>query len=625
MALKQAVFKKIIDDIIRPLKKEGEWKVLVLDKLSTRMVSACCKMHEVMTEGITLVEDIAKRREVLPLEAIYLITPTEKSLQGLIVDFQGSKSQYKAAHVFMTEACPNDLFNRLCQSNSAIFIKTLKEINIAFLPIENRIYSLDTPDTFQYFFHSTTRSLQTPHFEQVAERLATLCATLGEYPPIRYRALHEINAEFAQLLQQKLDKYKADDPSMGEGPMKDRSQLIIIDRGFDPISPVLHELTFQAMAYDLLGIENDVYRYINTSGPQEREKEVILDESDELWNDIRHQHIAVVSQLVTSKLKQFAQDKRMASTGDKTSVRDLSMMLKKMPQYQKELTCYSTHFHLAEDCMQNYQNHASKLCKAEQDLAMGTDADGEKIKDHMRSMVPILIDSGISVYDKLRIIVLYVIQRGGVSEDNLEKLVQHAQIPEQKATIIRNLANLGVPVIQEQSGIGRRKPQQPYLPNNRKERHEESKYQTSRWTPYLKDIMEDICEDKLDQKAFPYFGSGPIKSGGSRGAGGPISARYGQWHRDKTQQTRSGPRLIFFIMGGVSYSEMRCAYEVMNSALGKNWDIILGSTHLLVPEGYLNDLEKLSYPPGQAPAKEANPRPSISRAPNASMGPPENV
>ncbi|XP_054690258.1 syntaxin-binding protein 3 isoform X3 [Grus americana] len=550
------------------------------DDYTTKLLSLCCKMTDLLAEGITVVENVYKNREPVPhMKAVYFITPTKKSVDGLIDDFiTKSSSRYKAAYVYFTDFCPDNLFNKI-KSSCAKSIRRCKEINISFFPYESQVFTLNVPDAFYRCYSPTLEKTKDRDavMQVMAEQIVTLCATLDENPGVRYKSGPSDKAsKLAQLVEKNLENYyKTDEKSHIKA--KTHSQLIIIDRGFDPVSTVLHELTFQAMAYDLLPIENDTYKY-KTEGLAGKEQEAILEEDDELWVKIRHKHIADVIEEIPKLLKEISSTRK--ATEGKLSISALAQLMKKMPHYRKEISRQVVHLNLAEDCMSKFKSNIERLCKTEQDLALGTDAEGQKVKDSMRVLLPVLLNKSHESYDKIRAILLYIFSTNGTTQENLDKLIQNVQI-ESDSDMIRNWKYLDVPVISSPAAQQHKHP--------RRDRSSEETFQLSRWTPVIKDVMEDAIENKLDSKDWPYCSQCPPTWNGS----GVVSARQ-KPKATYQDERKSSARLIIFVIGGITYSEMRSAYEV--SQAYKSCEVVIGSTHILTPKRLLDEVKSLSKP-----------------------------
>uniref|UniRef100_A0A8D3CEB4 Syntaxin binding protein 3 n=1 Tax=Scophthalmus maximus TaxID=52904 RepID=A0A8D3CEB4_SCOMX len=522
-------------------------QILILDPFTTKLLSSCCKMSDLMSEKITIVEDLYKIREPVPeMKAIYFMPPTAKCVDAFIADFK-TKPKYKSACVYFTDYCPDELFNKM-KLYCAKYIRVCKEINMSFMPQEAQVFTCDNPGAFQSIYSPNSQDKKKT-LETLADQLVTLCATLDEYPGIRYKK--DANMENAKTLAELVDNklaqhYELDDSGKKKG--KTQAQLLIVERGFDPVSPILHELTYQAMAYDLIDIQKDTYKYKSTDGT---EKQALLNEDDMLWVKLRHKHIAEVSEQIPKMVKEISASKKQPD--GKITISNLAQMMKKMPAFRKQLT---------------------------EDLAVGSDVDGMKVKDQMRTLLPVLLHP-YSTHEKVRAVLLYIFSLNGTTDENLNKLIQHVKIEDEREFIL-NWKELGVPIITTPS-LFSRKP-------SRRDRSQDQTYNLSRWTPVIKDVMEDAVENKLDTKDWPHQSESPAAWNGS----GAVSAR--QKHKASSQdERRSGSRLIIFIIGGISFSEMRSAYEVTQAV--KSCEVIIGSSHLLTPTSLLDDIKALSKRP----------------------------
>jgi hypothetical protein len=85
----QACKKRFIDEFIR-IKERYELNniVLVLDLPSARIISGLFSITELVEHGIVFIERLEVTRKPLDHHAIYFISPTEKSVDLMLSDYQ---------------------------------------------------------------------------------------------------------------------------------------------------------------------------------------------------------------------------------------------------------------------------------------------------------------------------------------------------------------------------------------------------------------------------------------------------------------------------------------------------------------------------------------------------------
>eukprot|EP01087_Luapelamoeba_hula_P010389 TRINITY_DN2751_c0_g1_i1.p1 TRINITY_DN2751_c0_g1~~TRINITY_DN2751_c0_g1_i1.p1 ORF type:complete len:596 (+),score=98.55 TRINITY_DN2751_c0_g1_i1:112-1899(+) len=583
MSLLQPTQNRLLQDMIGHVGADGDsadWKLLMVDKRSMRVISSACRMYDVMQMGISAVEDVMIKRQPLPkIDAIYFLSPCEESVNAMIGDFADKKKPlYNNVHLFFTSRLSEELFKAIQKARVRRRIKTFRELNVDYLAFESQAFQFDSLESMKSLFAAPGGQEE---INRIAERLVTVCTTMGELPYIR-SGTSPVASSLASAVNKKLRDLSPD----ARGQLNkggDRALLLILDRTFDPVSPLLHEFTYQAMIYDLLPITDDnVYEYTFDNGGDEVVKKVLLDEHDFLWPKLRHLHIADCINRVIEDFNTFIKTNKAVKLNrgrkELTSLKQMTEAMKEMPQYQEMFAKYALHIRMAGDCMDKYNGtELEKIALIEQDLATGKGPRGESISKVFNSVQEILRDPSVGPNDKMRLALLYLACYKDARSSDKDKMIEAAGFRGKEVELMESMAALGV-------SSKRRKP-------HRKEAkldEDDQPYQVSRYTPLVKDLIEGIMEGELNEDDYPYSGEAAREGYGQKAAPAKqakslktTSRKKGKDKGEPIEKERpSGPKVVVFIAGGMCFSEVRAAYEVMRAY---NREVVIGATNILTP------------------------------------------
>ncbi|KAL5097055.1 hypothetical protein RYX36_001382 [Vicia faba] len=157
----------------------------------------------------------------------------------------------------------------------------------------------------------------------MATRVASVFASLREFPFVRFHAARSLDANTMTTLHDliptklvagvwdSLMKYKKSIPNF---PQTETCELLIIDRTIDQIAPLIHEWTYDTMCHDLLNMEGNkyVHEIPGKNGGQPERKEVLLEDHDPIWLELRYAHIADASVRLHEKMTNFISKNKAA-------------------------------------------------------------------------------------------------------------------------------------------------------------------------------------------------------------------------------------------------------------------------------------------------------------------------
>ena len=141
-------------------------------------------------------------------------------------------------------------------------VLSFNEINLDFFLFNDNVFHLSRKNILPVFkLVESKQGVDSPHVQlmlnELCHRLFTVCSVFMEFPWVQYQGNSPLAKALAVKLNEYLTRFYTTQAKEKIRIREPRGTMIICDRSFDLLSPVLHDFYYQQLVYEFKEVGED--------------------------------------------------------------------------------------------------------------------------------------------------------------------------------------------------------------------------------------------------------------------------------------------------------------------------------------------------------------------------------
>ncbi|AFZ81111.1 Sec1 family domain-containing protein [Theileria equi strain WA] len=395
------------------------WKMLIYDEESRQILSPIIKIGELRHQGVTLNMSINDKRGAVPtVDAVYLITPSEKNIDMIINDAREKK--YGRIHInfttFTSDTYLSDLAKKFVEKNAFNAVASVTDRYLHFVAISPLIFSLNMPSSFQTFYGNVTEEMAAESLDILVDRLLSIIVTTATLPIIRSPRITSPASTVAEKLNKKLFDLIStrNQLDISLSSSHNRPLLIILDRNIDIFPMIQHSWNYQPLLHDLYGI--DYNKVTITTEKSQKKNSFDLENNDKIYQSISAMPLSEVATYISTSLETYNSQISQINKGESSNAGNLVNAINAIPQLTEQKRLLDMHTNIATALVDNVKERdIDRFYEFEYDLDIMYD------KNCIQNFDELIKNKNATPMDKYRSLLAMALHKPTISDEKLDE------------------------------------------------------------------------------------------------------------------------------------------------------------------------------------------------------------